>query len=130
MARNRIILVALIVAGIAHAAPSDNVVCINVADYQRLRQNYDSLFARFDLATVTQRFIDVSSEVSDLKDQLKACRDSSGEKDQQDCDPLATQYDAKMRERQSVQDRLVIAVDMDEYLPTLKLRLEQRQCEK
>jgi hypothetical protein len=130
MARNRIILVALIVAGIAQAAPPGNVVCINAADYQRLRQHYDNLFALYDLATVTQRFIDVSNEASDLKDQLKVCRDSSGEKGQQDCDSLTSHSDAKMRERQSVQNRLVIAVDMDEYLPALKLRLEQRQCEK
>ena len=126
----RLLLPAMAVAGIAHAAPPAAVDCVAAADHQRLQQNYDDLFARFDLATVTQRLIDVSNECSDLKDQMAACRANSSKADgPQNCDAVAAQYAAKLDERKAAQDRLGTALDMDEYLLTLKLRLEKPLCD-
>ena len=127
----RLLLPAMAVAGIAHAAPPAAVHCVDAADYRRLQQNYDDLSARFDLATVTQRLIDVGNECSDLKDQMAVCRANSGKADgPQNCDAVAAQYAAKLNDRKAAQDRLGTALDMDEYLLTLKLRLEKPLCDK
>lgn len=130
MVRIGIILMVLTIASFAQAAPTGTVVCVDADQYRWLRKTYDDLATRFDLLIVTRRLIDVSGETSVLKDQIKACRMTPGKADQQNCDAFAAKYEAKLGEQKSVEDRLVTATEMQEYMSTLKLRLEQPQCEK
>lgn len=105
-------------------------VCIDAVQYQRLSQRYADLFSRFDLTSIAQEYVDVSVDAQDLKEKIDACRKTTPEPGQQGCDPLAKQYDTKVSQLKAIQNRLFTALNMQEYLLTLKLTLEQPQCGK
>ena len=105
-------------------------VCIDSAQYRRLAQRYAELFSKFDLTTVAQEYVDVGVDVEDLKTSIDDCQKKSPDADQQQCDSLAQQYDMKVSQLKNIEQRFYAALNMPEYLLTLKLQLEQPQCEK
>ena len=121
------ILVINAVCGVAVAAET---ICIDTVEYRRLAQRYAELYSKFDLTTVAQEYVDVSVDIEDLKASITACRKNSSGTDQQQCEPAAKQYDAKMSRLKEIEDRFYAALNMQEYLLTLKLKLEQPQCAK
>ena len=104
--------------------------CLDQATHDRLQQHYTDLSARFDLATLSQGVIDAAGEAGDLKGRLAACRKVAPGSERPDCDSLAKRLAAKEAESQALQDRLAAALDMDEYLATLRWRLQQPPCAK
>lgn len=110
------------------AAPQ--TACIDPAEYESVKKIYADLFAKYDLATVAQEFLDLIYETQDLKDQVSACQKNLDKSEQQGCDPLAKQYDAKRIQQQAMNDHFEAAKDMENYLLTLKAKLERPQCQK
>jgi len=127
--RRRTLLVLLFSAFRIVAAAAEPA-CIDTVEYQRLSQRYADLFSRFDLTSIAQEYVDVSVDAQDLKDKINACRKNTPEPGQQSCDPLAKEYDAKVSQLKAIQNRLYDALNMQEYVLTLKLKLEQPQCGK
>ena len=128
MPRTSTSLLALMLTMLCGSAAAADTDCLDTGTYARLRRNYDDLTARFDLAGVTQRVIDLSAEVGDLKDRLKDCKREQSGSDGRACDNAAEQYAAKAGELKLDEGRLGAALDMHEYLDTLKLRLERPRC--
>ena len=120
----------LIAASLCHASWADGTVCIDATEYRRLAKRYDDLRAQFDLPNIAQEFLDVSGETQDLKEQVTACRKNVPASDRQDCAVPAGQYGAMLVRLEMIGNRFNTALDMQEYLHSLKLRLEQSQCEK
>ena len=116
---------ALVLACLSAPAPADE--CMKATDYAQLRQRYADLSARFDLASLAQQMVDAASAAGDARAALAACRRNATEGGG-DCASLAAQLAAKEAESAAVQERLATAIDMDEYLATLKLRLERPPC--
>jgi len=128
MSASRILRFPLVLAWVCGVAVAAD--CLDPAAYEKLRQRYADLSARFDLASLSQQFVDLIGQARELKDQLETCRKQVADPNPPACDALAQQYAAKEAERQAVQDRLSAAIDMDEYLATLKWRLERSPCAK
>ena len=110
--------------------PATAADCLDQATHDRLQQHYTDLSARFDLATLSQGVIDAAGEAGDLKGRLAACRKVAPGSERPDCDSLAKRLAGKEAESQALQDRLAEALDMDEYLATLRLRLQRPPCAK
>jgi len=125
--RTLLILFVNTLCGVCAAAETG---CIDTAEHERLARRYADLFSRFDLTSVAQEYVDVSVDAQDLKEKINACRKDVPEPDQQHCDPLTKQYDTKVSQLKAVQDRFYAALNMQEYLLTLKLKAEQPQCKK
>ena len=113
----------------AKAAFATKPVCIDREDRQRTTKTYADLASRFDPQAAAQEFIDVSAALDDLKDQVQACPKKPADRDQQDCAALRERYDAKLAEREAAVARLNAAVDLGEYLRTLKAKLDRPPCE-
>jgi hypothetical protein len=79
---------------------------------------------------VAQEFLVVINETQDLKEQVGACQKNLDKPDLQRCDPLVKQYNAKRIQQQAMNDRFEAAKDMENYLLTLKAKLERPQCQK
>ncbi|RTL48511.1 MAG: hypothetical protein EKK46_15665 [Rhodocyclaceae bacterium] len=112
--------------GVTLAADSD---CVEAATHDRLQQTYDELTSRFDLAGLTQQLIDIGSETTDLKLRLAACKRESKNPNQEDCAVLATRYADSSKAQASIENRLSAAIDMQEYIATVKVRLERSVCQ-
>jgi hypothetical protein len=104
-------------------------ICIAASEYQQLKKRYVALSTQFDMATAAQEFLEVNKETQNLKAQLLVCQKNAPESNQDECHPLEKQYNALLDHRASVTDRFNNALDMQEYLSTLKLRLETSPCE-
>jgi hypothetical protein len=128
--RIHIFSLALLLAGFSWASWAAETTCIDAEEYQKLSKTYADLFARYDLPTIAQEFLDVSGATVDLKEQVNACQKSFEKSDQQRCDPLVKQSNAKRIERDALMSRFNAAIDMQEYMLTLKLKLERPQCGK
>jgi hypothetical protein len=102
--------------------------CMKATEYEQLQQRYADLSERFDLASLAQQLVDAASEAGDARSQLAACRKNLAAVSRTDCNSLSDQLAEKETKRIAVQERLSTALDMDEYLATLKLRLEQSRC--
>jgi hypothetical protein len=121
---------AIIAAGICHCAWAAETACLDAMEYQRLAKRYDDLTAQFDLPPIAQVFLDVSNETQDLKEQVTACRKDHSASERQGCASLAKQHDAMKVRQEAAYDRFNAALDMQEYLYSLKLRLLQPKCGK
>lgn len=127
--RIRTLSLALSTAAFAVAAPAAaQVACIDPAEYQNASRIYADLFSKYDLATVAQQYLDLIDETQDLKEQVSACRKDPDKPDPLRCDPLVRRYDAKRLQQQAMNDRFEAAKEMENYLLTLKLKLERPQC--
>ena len=123
-------LLALLVNAACSAATAAETTCIDPVEYRRFSQRYADLFPKFDLTSVAQEYVDVSVDLEDLKNSVTECRKNSPETGQQQCDPVTQQYNTKAAQLKDVERRFYAALNMQEYLLTLKLKLEQPQCEK
>ena len=130
MKRIHLFSFALLLVGFSAASWAVETTCIDAEEYQRLSKTYTELLGRYDLPTIAQEFLDVSSATVDLKEQVNACQKSLDKSDQQRCDPLVKQSNAKRIERNALMSRFNAAIDMQEYMLTLKLQLERPQCGK
>ncbi|HTN94289.1 MAG TPA: hypothetical protein VMJ33_06905 [Gallionella sp.] len=118
------------IAGYSHNLWSAQADCIDEMKYQKTREIYADLFAKYDLPTVSQELLGAISATNDLKEQVNTCRKNLNETDQERCEPLVEQYNAKRVERDALSNRLSMALKMQEYLLTVKLMLEQPICGK
>lgn len=119
-----------IIAGYSHNLWSAQANCIDEVDYQKTKEIYADLFSKYDLATVSQELLDAIGATQDLKEQVNTCQKSLNEADQKRCEPLVNQYNAKRVERDALSNRLSMALEMQEYLLTVKFMLERPICGK
>lgn len=119
-----------IIAGYSHNLWSAQSNCIDEVDYQKTKEIYADLFSKYDLPTVSQELLDAISATNDLKEQANTCQKNLNESDQKRCEPLVMQYNAKRAERDALSNRLSMALEMQEYLLTVKFMLERPICGK
>ena len=122
----RISALALVLACLGPPALAGD--CMKATEYERLRQRYADLSERFDLASLAQQLVAAASAASDARSRLAACREEAAAAGRTDCHSLSDQLAEKEATRIAVQERLATAIDLDEYLATLKLQLEQPRC--
>lgn len=120
----------LLIAGHSHGLWAEEVGCIDEIEYQKANETYTDMFAKYDLPTVAQEFLEATSATENLKEQVSTCQKTINEPDQNRCDPLVKQYNDKRIERDALSKRLSVALKMQEYLLTLKLKLERPRCGK
>jgi hypothetical protein len=131
MKRIRTLSLALLTAPFSNAVwAAPQIACISPTEYESVSKIYADLFPKYDLVTVAQEFLDVINETQDLKERVGACQKNLDKPDLQRCDPLVKQYDAKRIQQQAMNDRFEAAKDMENYLSTLKLKLERPRCER
>ena len=118
------------IAGYSHNLWSAQVDCIDETEYLKTKEIYADLFSKYDLPTASQELLDAISATNDLKEQVNTCRKNLNEADQKRCEPLVNQYNAKRIERDALSKRLSMALQMQEYLLTVKFRLERPICGK
>ena len=93
-----------------------------------MEKTYADLFAKYDLLTVAQEFLDKVRQVQDLKERLSDCRKTSVASDTENCVVLQKQYAAGQVQRNLIQARFNNAIGMEQYLMTLKLKLARPRC--
>lgn len=123
-------LAILVAASLCHDSWGTERACLEPAKHQRLQKTYDDLNSQFDLPTIAQAYLDLSGETSDLKKKVRACRKGDPASTAQDCTGLAKQYGAQMLRQQALTSRFNTALDMQEYISSLKLRLLEPECGK
>jgi hypothetical protein len=124
------ILLVLFINSICGVVMAAETACIGPAEYRRLSQRYADLFSKFDLTSVAQKYVDISVDAEDLKADINTCRKNISETDQQRCNALEAQYETKASQIKDLEHRFYAALNMQEYLLTLKLKLEELPCGK
>ncbi len=105
------------------------IECTDAVELQRASTTYADLLTRYDPPPIAQELLDLLAATQELKVRLNACQSPSDIPDRQTCDALATQYLGMQAKRDAVLRRLSLAMGMQEYLLTLKLKLERPRCE-
>ena len=123
-------LLALIISGYSSVSFASEIVCIDEVEYERVSKTYADLSSKYDMLTVAQELYDLSMETKDLKQQVVACQNNLKESDQQACDELVRQLKAKQTRRDAVTVRFNAATDMQDYIATLKLKMDRPRCQK
>lgn len=121
---------ALLISGYSHGLQASQPDCVDEAEYQKTREAYADTFAKYDLPTVSQEFLEAISAVEDLKDQLAACQKGLKDSGLQHCDSLTQKFMAKRDERDALKRRFSMALQMNDYLETLKDKLKKPLCAK
>jgi len=121
---------AVVIAGYSLGAWAKEGACIDETDYQRTKDIYSDLLAKYDLPSLAQKFLDAINAAEDLKNQVTTCQNNLNEADQKSCDPLVKQYKDKLSERNDLSKRFTLANEMQEYILTLKVKLERPLCVK
>lgn len=124
------IILMFAIAGNFHGLRAEEIGCIDEAEYQKTRDFYADTFAKYDLPTVSQEFLEAISATEDLKDQVSDCQKQIGNHSSRSCDSLVTQLATKENERDALKTRFSMALQMQEYLMTLKVKLERPLCTK
>jgi hypothetical protein len=106
------------------------VVCIDVLERQRISETYTELLSKYGLHAVAQEFLDASADTQDLREEVSACQKKPDEPSLQRCDNLAKQYEIKRSQRDATIARFKTALELQEYLLTLQLKLERPLCQK
>ena len=130
MKANHTILLVILVASYTPCLLAAEVECIDEIDYQKTQDIYTDLFAKYDLPTLSKDFLEAVSTTRDLSNRVDACQKSTNETDLKNCDLLKKQYSDKRIEQDSLSQRFSVAFKMQEYLLTLKLKLERPKCAK
>jgi hypothetical protein len=120
----------VMIAGCSHGLWAAEVACMDAMEHQKISETYADLSAKYDLQTISQEFLDLFNATRDLKEQVNSCKRSVNEHDPKYCDVLAQQYKTKRMEQEALVRRLYVTIDMQQYLLTLKLRLERPICGK
>jgi hypothetical protein len=123
-------LLALIVSGYSRVSFASEIACIDEVEYERISKAYADLSSKYDMLAVAQELYDLSMETKDLKQQVAACQKNLKESDQQACDELVRQYKTKQTRRDAVTVRFNAATDMQDYIATLKLKMDRPRCQK
>ena len=126
----RTLMLVVLIAAHSHGVLAEEVGCIDEIDYQKANETYADMIAKYDPPTVAQEFLEATSATENLKEQVSTCQKNLNEPDQNRCDPLVKQYKDKKIERDTLSQRLSVALKMQEYLLTLKLKLERPRCGK
>lgn len=126
----RTLTLLVLIAAHSHGLLAEEVGCIDELDYQKAKETYADMFAKYDLPTIAQEFLEATSATENLKEQVSTCQKNLNEPDQNRCDPLAKQFNDKRIQRDALSQRLSVALKMQEYLSTLKLKLERPRCAK
>jgi hypothetical protein len=121
---------AVVIAIYSLGSWAEEAVCIDETDYQRTKEQYTDLLSKYDLPSLAQKFLDAISSAEDLKEQATTCKNNLNEANPKRCDPLVNQYKDKLSERNDLSKRFTLANDMQEYILTLKLKLERPRCAK
>jgi hypothetical protein len=124
----RTLMLAVLFAAQFHELHAEEAGCIDETEYQKAKATYTDVFAKYDLPTVAQEFLEAVSSTEDFKDQVSVCQKNLDESEQNRCDPLVKQYNDKKIERDALKNRFSVALQMQEYLLTLKLKLERPHC--
>ena len=119
-------IAALSLCGVCRGADS---TCLDAQEREWLKKTYADNAARFDLTAIARRLLELNNVTQDLKDQLGSCRKTAPAAQADRCDDLRRQLDARMTEQIRAAELLRIALQMQTFLATLQLRLEQRPCE-
>jgi len=130
MKRILLFSLAVVIAGYSLGSWAEGVVCIDETDYQRTKDIYTDLLSEYDLPSLAQRLLDAINAAEDLKKQVTICQNNLNEADQIRCDPLVKQYKDKLSERNDLSKRFTLANEMQEYILTLKVKLERPPCVK
>ena len=120
----------VLIATYTHGVLAEEVGCIDEIDYQKTKGTYADMIAKYDPPTVAQAFLEATSATENLKEQVSTCQKTLNDPDQNRCDPLVKQYNDKRIVRDDLSKRLSVALKMQEYLLTLKLKLERPRCAK
>ncbi len=123
-------LLALTFSGYSWVSLASEIACIDEVEYERFSKAYADLSSKYDILTVAQELYDLSMATKDLKEQVAACQKNLKESDQQACDELLRQYKAKQTRRDAVTVRFNAATDMQDYIATLKLKMDRPRCKK
>lgn len=115
-------------ASAIQAAPVEQISCINAGEYAQLKRRYDDYQSRFGLAVVARELLDFDGKMRELRAQLTVCRKAAAPAGEPRCEPLARQLEDREREQPAVTKRFNTALEMQEYLSALELRLERPQC--
>jgi len=115
-------------AALGGRAIAEESRCINAKEHERLQRMYDRYQARYGLAVVAQQLLDFDNAQRALAQQLAACRKSAPPADAARCEALARQIEARSREQDALADRFNAALDLQLFLATLELRLQQPVC--
>lgn len=121
---------ALLISGYSQGLLASQPDCIDEAEYQKTKEAYADTFAKYDLPTVSQEFLEAISAVEDLKDQLAACQKGLKDSGTQHCDSLTQKFMAKRDERDALKRRFSMALQMNDYLETLKDKFKKPLCAK
>ncbi len=123
-------LTSIIIVGYSHNLWSAQANCVDEVEYQKIKEIYTDLFSKYDLPTVSQELLEAIGATQDLKEQVNACQKNLNDADPKRCEPLVQQYNAKRIQRDALSKRLSIALEMQEYLLTVKMMLERPICGK
>jgi cell fate (sporulation/competence/biofilm development) regulator YmcA (YheA/YmcA/DUF963 family) len=130
MKRILLFSLAVVIAGYSLGLLAEEVVCIDETDYQKTKDIYTNLISKYDLPSLAQKFLDAKNAAEDLKKQVTTCQNNLNEAEQKRCDPLVKQYKDKLSERNDLSKRFTLANEMQEYILTLKMKLERPLCVK
>jgi hypothetical protein len=106
------------------------VVCIDAVERQRISETYAELLAKYGLHAVAQEFLDASADTQDLREEISVCQQKHDEPALKLCENLAKQYEIKRSQRDAMIARFNVAMGLQDYLFTLKMKLERPLCEK
>jgi hypothetical protein len=126
----RPLMLLLVITTYSYGLSAEEVGCIEEAEYQKTKGDYADTFAKYDLPTVSQEFLDAINATDDLREQLTNCQKNISDHAPKSCDALAEQYNAKRTQMNALKTRLSMALQMQEYLMTLKVKLERPICAK
>jgi hypothetical protein len=118
-------LVALVIT--ASGARAAGVGCISSDERRWVAQAYDKYASKYDVTKQAQALIELNHATIDAEDRLAACR-NSGKGAPEECAALTQQVQSTKMERQRAADRLNSALQMQPYVTTLHIRLEQPTC--
>ena len=126
----RPLMLLLAIAAYSYGLSAEEVGCMDEAEYQKAKGDYADTLAKYDLPTVSQEFLEAISATEDLKEQVGNCQKTISDHAPKSCDALAELYNAKRIEMNALKNRLSMALQMQEYLMTLKVKLERPICAK
>lgn len=130
MKRILLFSLAAIFAGYSLGSGAAEVACIDETDYQKTKDIYTDLLSKYDLPTLAQKFLEAKNAAEDLNKQATTCQNNPKEADQKSCESLVKRYQDKLSERNDLGKRLTLANEMQEYILTLKVKLERPLCVK
>jgi|GEM_PF-4597734 len=109
-------------------ALSEEPRCTTLNDRSSIAEMYTKLNAQFDLSAAAQTFLEASQEAYKLKENEANCRRENPAHDSSSCVAEKQAYAERLAQRDAAKHHFSTAIEMQDYLMTLKWRTGLPLC--